>query len=120
MQSRIFNLNWESFNYRDPEQRKCLGGALQYFLALPDMFIPKQFASVQAFTDTKKAIREAAFKIQQFAGPSDFPASILPIIEKYHIIPSYDHAYEMIFQVNDYTGSGRHGFPGATAQSGVA
>jgi hypothetical protein len=120
MQSRIFNLNWESFNYRDPEQRKCLGGALQYFLALPDLFIPKQFADIQAFSETKRVIREAAFKIQQFAGPSDFPASILPIIEKYHIIPSYDNAYELIFQVNDYTGSGRNGFSVTDVQSGLS
>jgi hypothetical protein len=115
MRSKIFNLNWEKFNYKDPEQRKQIAGALQYFCALPDQFVPAQFAGIQAFTKVREEIR----KMQAFATTADFPPSMLPIIEKYHILPAYDNGYEQIFDVRDFSGSGRDGFTVYGVQSGL-
>jgi hypothetical protein len=119
MKSRIFNLDWETFNYKDPEQRKCLSGALQYFLTLPDRFVPSEFAGVQAFTDAKKQIRETMAQMQAFTTTADFPPSILPVIEKYHILPTYDNGYEQIFDIRDFSGSGRNGFTVYNVESGL-
>jgi len=119
MRSRIFNLDWEKFNHRDPEQRKQLAGALQFFLALPDLFTPPQFANVQAFVNSKKEIREAVAKIQAFTTTADFPASILPVIEKFHILPTYDNFYEQIFDVRDFSATRRDGFTVYNVQSGL-
>jgi hypothetical protein len=120
MRSRIFNLDWEKFNHKDPEQRKQLAGALQYFLALPDTFVPKtpvDFTKIQAFMSQRKEINEA--RAQMFAGPADFPPSMLPIIEKYHIIPSWDNSFEQIFDIRDFGGSKRSGFTMYDVQSGL-
>lgn len=119
MKSRIFNLDWEKFDFRNVEQRKQLAGALQFFLTLPDKFIPPQFANVQAFVNARKELRETMEKIQAFTTTADFPASILPIIEKFHIIPTYDNFYEQIFDVRDFSGSRRDGFTVYNVQSGL-
>jgi len=119
MKSRIFNLDWDKFNYRDTEQRKQLRGALQYFLALPDLFPPAGLASCQEFLSDRKQIREAVAKIQEFTTTGDFPASILPIIEKFHILTTYDNGYEQIFDARDFSGSGRDGFTVYDVQSGL-
>lgn len=115
MRSKIFNLDWEKFNYKDPEQAKQLAGALQFFCALPDSFVPQAFAQVQAFTKIRDEIR----KLQAFTTTADFPPSMLPIIEKYHILPAYDNGYEQIFDVRDFSGSGRDGFTVYNVQSGL-
>jgi len=120
MKSRIFhNLDWDAFNYRDPEQRKCLRGALQYFMAMPDKFIPPALAGLQAFVNERQAFQEAMIKVQQFATTGDFPPSILPIIEKFHILTTYDQGYEQVFDVRDFSGSGRDGFTVYNVQSGL-
>ena len=79
MNSRIFNLDWETFNYKDPDQLKNLAGALQYFAALPNKFVPERFAKMQEFVDTNK-------KIQEFTLYGDGWANekAIDIIEKYH------------------------------------
>jgi hypothetical protein len=117
MKSRIFNLDWEKFKFKDPEQRRMLAGALQYFLSLPDTFVPPQFEKVQAFVNARKEIRQA--QAQMFTTTADFPASVLPIIEKYHIIPSYDNGYEQIFDIRDFSTSKRNGFQVSVVQSGL-
>jgi hypothetical protein len=120
MRSRIFNLDWERFDHRDAEQRKQLSGALQYFLALPDRYIPPSLAKIQAFADAKKEIRELQVKLQEFTTTGDFPASILPLIEKYHIIPQYDNGYEQLFDIRDFSTSKRNGFTVSVVQSGLS
>jgi len=119
MKSRIFNLDWETFNHKDPEQRKCLSGALQFFLSLPGMFAPPQFAKLAEFEAQRKAYREAVAKIAEFATTGDFPASILPIIERFHILPTYDNGFEQIFDARDFSASGRDGFTASIVQSGL-
>jgi hypothetical protein len=115
MKSKLFKLDWEKFNYKDPEQLKQLAGALQFFCALPDLYVPQQFAGIQAFTKVRDEIR----KMQAFTTTADFPPSMLPIIEKYHILPTYDNGYEQIFDVRDFSGSGRDGFTVYAVQSGL-
>lgn len=120
MRSRIFNLDWEKYDHKNIEQRRMLRGALQHFLALPDTFIPKEpvdFAKIQAFMDLRKEIQKA--QIQAFTTPADFPPSLLPIIEKYHIIPNWDNSYEQIYDVRDFGGSKRNGFTVYNVQSGL-
>lgn len=119
MRSKIFNLDWERFDHRDTEQRKCLGGALQYFLSVPNLFTPPQFAGIQAFADARKDIRDAIAKLQEFATTADFPPSVLPIIDKIHTYPTYDNGYEQIFDVRDFSTSGRNGFTVAGVASGL-
>jgi len=124
MKSGIFdrNFEWDSFNYRDAEQRKQLRGALQFFLALPDRFIARSLpqASQQQFMKQREEMRIAQAKLQEFTTTADFPASMLPIIEKYHILPTYDNGYEQIFDIRDYSDSGRDGFSVSTVQSGLS
>ena len=110
MRSRIFNLNWEDFNYRDPEQRKQLAGALQYFCALPNKFIPANLAKVQEFVKRHKEIQEA--QIQMFTLPSDFPTyeKAIDVVRKFTASAVYDAGYEQIFDVLDFAGSKASGF----------
>lgn len=120
MRSRIFNLDWEKYDHKNIEQRRMLRGALQHFLALPDTFVPKDpvdFGKIQAFMDLRKEIQKA--QIQAFTTPADFPPSLLPIIEKYHIIPNWDNSYEQIYDVRDFGGSKRNGFTVYNVQSGL-
>lgn len=119
MKSRIFDLDWDQFDYRDREQRRFLAGALQYFLSLPNRFVPPAFEKIQAFADKKREISEAVAKLQEFTTTADFPPSMLPIIEKLHILPSYDTGYEQIFDVRDFSGSKRNGFTVYSVQSGL-
>lgn len=119
MKSRIFNLDWTTFDSKSELQRKQLAGALQYFMALPDRFTPPQFDRIAEFKETKQKIREALGRIQEFTTTADFPPSILPIIEKYHVTPAYDNGYEQIFDVRDFSTSKRGGFTVADVQSGL-
>jgi len=109
MKSKIFNLDWTKFNFKDPEQRKMLAGALQYFLCVPQTFIPQQFAKIQAFVKDHAELRKA-MQMQEFTTTVDFPQSILPIIEKFHVTRFFDTLFEEIFDVRDMSGSKRNGF----------
>lgn len=114
MQSRIFNLNWEKFNYKDKEARKQLAGALQYFCALPNRFIPKKFEKVEEFKKLNK-------KIQMFTLMDDgwTNEKAIDVVEKFHLMTEYDNGYEQIFDVRDYSGTKASGFDVADVQSGL-
>lgn len=114
MNSRIFNLNWESFNYEDPKQRQKLNGALQCFLALPNRFVPAKFAKLQEFV---KANRE----IQEFTTYGDGWANekAIPLLDKYHLAAEYDTGYEQIFDVRDFSGTKASGFDVGGVTSGL-
>ena len=120
MRSRIFNLDWTTFDGKSDLQRKQLAGALQYFLALPDRFTPPQFDRIAEFKETKQKIRETLGKLQEFTTTADFPPSILPIIEKFHITPAFDNNYEQIFDVRDFSTSKRGGFTVSDVVSGLS
>ena len=117
MKSRIFNLDWDKFNYKDPSQRKNLAGALQYFCALPNQFIHPDFEKVQEFVTAHDEIQKAAY--QAFTLSSDFPDKPSQIIEKYHVLLDYDNGYEQIFDIRDFTGTKENGFEIMDVQSGL-
>ena len=119
MKSRIFNLDWDKYNHKDPEQRKCLSGALQFFLSVPNMFAPPEFAKIAEFEAQRRGYREAIAKIAEFTATGDFPPSILPLIEKFHVLTTFDNGYEQIFDARDFSGSARDGFTVSDVQSGL-
>jgi hypothetical protein len=114
MKSRIFNLDWESFNYADPAQRQNLVGALQYFVALPNRFVPSRFERVEEFVKANR-------KIQEFTMMSDgYPnEKAIDVVEKFHLMTEYDNAYEQIFDVRDFSGSKASGFDVSGVSSGL-
>lgn len=110
MRSEIFNLDWSKFDLKDPEQTRQLQGALQFYLATPDKFLPHKLAKSQAFVKAHQAAREA--QAQHFGVLTNFPAETSPvkIWEKFHLMPAYDSGYEQIFDVKDFGASGANGF----------
>lgn len=110
--------NWDKVDFDNPKHRAQLVGALQYFMALPDKFIPEKFEENAQFMAQHKEIREL-HQAQLFTTTADFPTSILPVIEKFHQAPLYDNGYEAIFDVRDFSGSGRNGFDILDVVSGL-
>jgi hypothetical protein len=114
MNSRLFNLDWEVFNYKDPEQRKQLAGAMQYFAALPNKYIPSKFNGVQEFQAAHKAIQE--FTLYSDGYPNE---KAIDVVEKFHIVQDYDNGYEQVFDVRDFSGTKASGFDVAGIASGL-
>jgi len=115
MQSRIFNLNWEKFNFKDKEQRLQLAGALQYFCALPHKFVPSRFSKVKEFMDLHK-------KLQMFTLMDDgwTNEKAIDIVEKFHLMAEYDNGYEQIFDVKNFSGTKASGFDVAGVVNGLS
>lgn len=128
MQLQFFK-QLDKFNLENEKDRKNLFKALQMYMAIPDLFIPEQFqgqdeeslyfrkAKTQ-YLQEKAKIRDA--KLQEFGKPSDFPTSVLPMIEKFHAVPDYDRAYEQIFDIRNFAGSKRNGFEVGNVTSGLS
>jgi hypothetical protein len=114
MKSRIFNLDWESFDYNAPEQRLQLAGALQYFAALPNKFIPSRFAKVEEFVKAHAQIREFTMMSDGYANEK-----AIDVVEKFHLMAEYDNGYEQIFDVRDFSGTKASGFDVAGVTSGL-
>ena len=111
MISKIFkNWDWSKYDQNNRDHRVKLTKQLQYFLAIPDMDASPQFAHVQEFMDDRKKNQEIFQKIQEFTTASDFPTSILPIIQKYDQLTYYDNSYEQIFDTRDMSAQRRNGF----------
>lgn len=120
MRSRIFNLNWEEFDYKDPEQCKQLAGAMQFFCAMPNKFVPGRLSKVKEFVEGHKAVHTA--QMQMFTLPSDFPTyeKAIEVAEKFHITTDYDNGYEQIFDVKNFEGTKASGFDVSDVESGLA
>jgi len=111
MKSKIFKRwDWSKFDPNNTEHRKKLTMQLKYFLAIPDREPSPQFVGVQEFMEDRKAHQEVVQKIQEFTAASDFPTSILPVIEKYQQVTYYDNGYEQVFDVKDMSSLRRNGF----------
>jgi len=109
--SRIFkNWDWAKFDPNNKEHRQKLTMQLKYFLAIPDREANPQFAHIQEFQEDRKKHQDTVSQIQAFTAASDFPTSILPIIEKYDQLTYYDNGYESVFDVRDFSGLRRNGF----------
>jgi hypothetical protein len=119
MRSRIFNLNWEDFNHKDSEQRNQLAGALQFYMATPDTFIPGRFEKVQAFVKQHKEFE--GLKVQAFTIPSNFPTyeKAIDVVKKFQLMPEYDNGYEQIFDVLNFEGTKASGFDVMDMASGL-
>lgn len=115
MKSRIFNLDWESFNYKDEEQARSLAGAMQVFSTLPNRFVPGRFAQNQEFLAAHKKIQE--FTLYSDGYPNE---KAIDVVEKFHLVTDYDNGYEQIFDVRDFSGSKASGFDVAAVTSGLA
>lgn len=120
--------NLEKFNREKKSHREELLTSLQMMVGLPDLYVPqrfrgndprsKHFKALKSLYQKARAERQAA--IQGFGKPGDFPASVLPVIEKFHAVPDYDNGYEAIFDIRDYSGSKRNGFEVGLVTSGLA
>lgn len=111
MQSKLFKRwDWSQFDVNNREHRQKLTMQLKYFLAVPDMDANPQFAHIQEFQEDRKANQEMIQKIQEFTTATDFPTSILPIIQKYDQLTYYDNGYEQIFDTRDMSSLRRNGF----------
>ncbi|MFW6124464.1 MAG: hypothetical protein ACOC5G_04515 [Acidobacteriota bacterium] len=120
MKSKIFkNWDWSKFDINKREHREKLTKQLKYFLAIPDLEPNPLFAQSQEFMEDRKKHQEGIRKIQEFTTASDFPTSILPVIEKYQQITYYDNGYEQIFDARDMSGLRRNGFDLMDIASGV-
>ncbi len=117
MRSNIFNLNWEDFQFENAEHRKQLSGAMQYFCAIPNTFVPRRFEKVQEFLKANSEIRRA--QMQAFTLSSDFPEKPVDVIQRYQLATDYDNGYETIFDVKDFSGTKGSGFDVLTTQSGL-
>ena len=123
--------NWNKYNHNDPEDRKRLLKALQFFVALPNKYIPEDLRKSERFMK-KHSIIQAALRyqavngrmpspveMQAFATPGDFPASVIDVIQKFHAVMNYDNGYEQIFDIHDATNSDKPGFSMSNVTSGM-
>jgi len=127
MKMQFFN-NLKKFDIDNPEHKKNLMLSLQMFMALPDMYVPDQFTQDDEVGRYFRKLKSAYLKerhyrqeqqLQSFGKPSDFPASVLPVIEKFHAVPDYDNGFEQIFDIRNYAGSKRNGFEIRDVESGL-
>lgn len=107
MKGKIFN--WGNvdakgtpFNYANPDHRARMLGALQCFV-----------------NHTEEVNKKISAALQSFGKSSNFPTSILEVVERFREAPSYDDAWERIFKVRDFTGSRRNGFDVLTVGDGL-
>lgn len=111
MKSKIFkNWDWSKYDHNNVEHKKKLTMQLKYFLAIPDMEPNPLFAHAQEFMEDRKNHQEMVQKIQEFTAASDFPTSILPVVQKYDQLTYYDNSYEQVFDIRDFSATRRNGF----------
>jgi hypothetical protein len=96
--------DWAKFDFSNQEHKVALARNLGKFLAEPDR---------------NPEIKSALAKIQEFGAPSDFPTSVLQVLDKYHLTTEYDNGYEQIFNVRDFSGTNRNGFDVLDVESGL-
>ena len=124
--------NWNKYDHTDPEHRKQLLSALQFFVALPNKFIPEMMKDSDKFKK-KHAIIQAAqsfqnangrmptpLEMQAFTTPGDFPAPIIDVIQKFHAVMNYDNGYEQIFDIKNAENSKQPGFSISNVTSGLS
>ena len=97
--------DWSKVNINDPQHRRLVYGALNHFMGQIDTN-PELTAALKG-------------SLQHFGQPGDFPASVLQVLEKYHITEYYDDGWMNIFDVRDFTGSDRNGFDILDVEDGL-
>jgi len=121
----IFKHDWyKNFDIdnRDDVAQKLIK-PLQFFCSLPDKFISPNYRGddelSKLFKKKHAGFHDTLAKLQAFATSGDFPDSILPLIEKFHVDATVDNFYEQIFDVRDFSTSGRGSFRITDVQSGL-
>lgn len=104
MSNQIFS-DYNQIDFSTPAGRKEIFRAVRYFAS-----------GERAKAEAKKL--QAA--MQAFGNSGDFPASVLPILEKFHATPSYDTGFEDIFDIKDFTTIPRNGFQILDVEDGLA
>jgi hypothetical protein len=102
MHEKIFSKPLTALNFATPEDRA------------------KVFAALNYFASGKGRADRVARAMQAFATPGDFPASILPMIEKFAATPAYDEGWKEIFDFRDMTSTKRNGFTLRDVEDGLA
>ena len=100
MRGRIIK-DWSKVDFSNRGHHRLVIGAFQHFMTAPEKA-----------PDLRAAM-------QHFATKGDFPAEVLSVLEKYHAIPSYDTAYEQLFDIRDFTGTKESGFEILDVSSGL-
>lgn len=123
--------NWNKYDHSDPEHRKQLLAALQFFAALPNKFVPEALKSSKRFTKRHTLIQATQYfqaangrmptpiELQAFTTPGDFPAPIIDVIQKFHAVMNYDTGYEQIFDIHNAETSKKPGFSISNVSSGM-
>ena len=96
-------VNWEKMKWDDIGHRRALKVKLEEFLRLPE----------------SKEVKDALAKVQEFGTSADFPASVLNILKKIQLAPTYDNGYEEIFDMMDISASKRNGIDVAAVTDGL-
>lgn len=104
MKGRIIS-DWERLNPDSPQDVVKMWGALQAFLLAPDI---------------DKDVQKFRAAIQAFGYKGDFPAEILPVLDRFNQTPYYDMGYELIFDIRDFTGTNLSGFDILDVSSGLS
>lgn len=99
MKGRIIK-DWSRVNMESEADRRKVYGALNHFMQC----------------NTLPEVKQA---IQHFATQGDFPASVLEVIEKYHLVSDFDNAWQALFDERDFTSSQRDGFKISNVGSGL-
>jgi len=123
--------NWNNYDHSDPEHRKHLLKALQFFAALPNKFIPETLKSSERFKIRHSIIQAAQrhqaefgrmptpVELQAFTTPGDFPSPVIDVIQKFHAVMNYDNGYEQIFDIHNAENSKKPGFSISNVTSGM-
>lgn len=90
MKGRIVK-DWSKVDWTNEKHVQQVFGAVNHFMRPMDN--PKIKAAFQHFTQT-----------------GDFPASVLPLLQRYYLTPNFDEGWREIFDVLDFTSTPRNGF----------
>jgi hypothetical protein len=96
-------VKWDKMKWDDVGHRRALKVKLQEFLRQPES---KEFKAELA-------------KAQEFGTSADFPASVLNILKKIQLAPTFDNGYEEIFDMQDISASRRNGIEVAAVTDGL-
>lgn len=123
--------DWNKYDHSDPDQRKKLLKALQFFVSLPNKYVPEKLKDSKKFLKKHGIIQSALryqaengrmpspVELQAFATPGDFPASVIDVIQKFHAVMNYDNGYEQIFDIHNAENSKKPGFSISNVTSGM-
>jgi hypothetical protein len=96
-------LNWNKFDKNNPKHIRSMMVHIHEFLAAP----------------ASPAFRAEVAKALEFTTSADFPTSVLPVLQKYHLTDNFDTSYEEIFDIIDITNSRRNGIEVSDVQDAL-